>query len=295
MQSDQYPVTEDFQDYRDDGPAKTSTLAIVAFVLSLMLIIGCLIPAAPAIVTLIAVFAFISVLRSNGRKKGIAFASIALVISILASAFQIAIAYGAHRYAQSLSNTTGVIGYAQAGDFDATRSMFSSSLSADLQDDKISSFGALVTDNVGEYQGTPQGLWDFYVSANKDIENTIPNDHLQTVYEYMMENVFSGQPINLVPTFYDNGPALTVLIGETGSNPFNQKLLNVIVVGPDGYVVSMFDSPLTDQLNSLGTEAPPAIDANTGEGDSALPPSGDESGSDETTTEEEEPPADTGG
>lgn len=254
MANDPYGASADFNEhYVDSGPPRTSTLAIVSFVLSLMLIIGCFIPGVPAIVTIVSVIALIFVLRSNGRLKGTAFASIALVISILASGFQLALLYGAQRYVQSLSESSRVIEYAQAGDFDAARSLFSPALASEVTDERLASFASSIQNDIGTYQGTPTGLWNYW-QESKAIGKVIPQNQTQTVYKYIIDNAFSGSPINLVPSRFDTGPAVTIIFGEPGSNPFNQKLINVIVIDADGDVISLLDSNLNDLLVD---EAPP--------------------------------------
>lgn len=263
MQNDQYAATADFQDYRDDGPPKTSVLAILSLVCSLV----CFIPGLSAIGALLGVFGLIRITSSNGRIKGtglaIAGVAIGVIVSLIWIGGAIAVQQGAKQYLQMST----VIADIDSGSYDSARGQLTSATKPFATDEAFEQFKAKYEADAGAFAGRPQGIGELFASLGALGQAQDPN-RAPRVYPQQAP----------VPGKFDNGDRwIIVSLSSSEQNAAGNfpALDNVGVWLSDDSLLWLIDPDV------LATGIAPAIE--------------DESGSEDSATDEEETPADTGG
>lgn len=259
MPNDPYSAAADFNEhYADSGPPRTSVLAILSLVLSLI----CFIPGLSAIGSLLGVFALLGISASKGRVKGtglaIAGIAVGLVISLLWIGGAVAIQQGSKQYLKM----NDILADVESGSYDAARGYLSSSTRPLATDEAFETFKAAYLADAGAYQGDPQGLWQLLKTFGEIGQNQDPNT---------VAKPYGGNQAP-VPGIFLNGPRW-VFVGMSSTGEQNAAgtfiaLDNVAVWLSDGTMLWLVD-PAVQQAGT-----PPA--GVNGSGDPAQAPTDEE-------------------
>lgn len=253
--------TSDFGSHVPTEPARTSVLAIVAFVVSLVSIVGCCVPGLPAVGALLGVFALITISKSRGAVKGNGFAIAALVIGILLSVVQTVGLIVANQGFGQIGSLSTSVDDLEAGRFAEVRTQFPGVPDAELTDDTLSDFRDRYTADAGAFQSSPDSLFSL-IGAYLESGQTLQKMQ-QPNWPYPNETI-------PWPATFDNGEGFVLFIADETASASGvvMPLSNLGVIAPSGTVYWLL---------------PPGGSGQTGGGTPALPgdaDGGDEPGSD---------------
>lgn len=194
MTNDPYATTADFNEhYADSGPPRTSVLAILSLVCSLI----CFIPGLSAIGSLLGVFALLGISASKGRVKGtglaIAGIAVGLIVSLLWIGGAVAIQQGAKQYIKM----TDIVKDIDSGSYDSARGQLSTATRPFATDEAFDAFKAAYEADAGQFQGSPQGLMDLFKALGQLGQAQDPNTAPSRPY---------GTNQAPVPGNFQNGP-----------------------------------------------------------------------------------------
>ncbi len=265
MGNDTYGASADFNEhYVDAGPPRTSVLAILSLVCSLI----CFIPGLSAIGSLFGVFALLGISASKGRVKGTGLAIAGIAVGVIVSLLWIGSAIAIQQGAKQYLKMTDVFVDIDSGSYDSARGYLSSSTRPLATDDAFEAFKATYMDDAGQYQGSPEGIWQLIKTFGTLGQSQDPNA-VQKTY---------GRDQAPVPALFQNGPRwIFVAIDQSEGNDAGtfRALTNVGYWHSDGSLKWLVDP---DALRAGGAA-----------------PAASESDEDSQDAPAEEPPADTGG
>lgn len=139
---------------------RTSIMAVVSFVCSLICCIPILTGMLGAFLGVIALFL---IGNSKGRLKGrgLAFAGVAL--GLLSSLAWIGLAMGMVRFlGGTVNHGTTAFEAIDAGEVDDARAVFMPSLDQSISDEQIEIFGAMVSEDYGAFVAGPKSFWEYF-------------------------------------------------------------------------------------------------------------------------------------
>ena len=237
---------------------RTSVLAIVALVLSLV----CIIPGFGLLGAVLAVIALIMISGSNGRLGGRGLAIAALIIGLLVSAVWVGGAMlmveGGKQFTKMFSgNTVLLLQAAESGDYTTARSKLDPSVASSVSDADFARFVSGYTGTLGKYKSAPSGLFDL-ISAYANVGP-------------MMQGM-QGQNQGMVPlpVQFDNGWGVVVLqLNQAGGGP-NMAPLNVEVLAGAGTGWKLYDPAAAapavapDATKQLPDESKPQVPTTPG-------------------------------
>ncbi len=281
MTNDPYASSADFNEhYADAGPPRTSVLAILSLVCSLI----CFIPGLSAIGSLLGVFALLGISASKGRVKGTGLAIAGIAVGVVVSLIWFGIAIAAQKGASQYISFGQVISDVDAGSYDAARGQLVNAARPLATDERLAAFKAEYEADAGSIQGWPSGfvqVFQDFMSLGKAGQQP---DNSRIPY---------GDPIPL-PGRFDNGVRIVWVIldqgGQLDDAGRKPAIINIGVQAQDNSVAWIVDP---DELRAARTGTPAATP-----GDGAVDgQAGDEAGEagDAGETVEEEVPSDTGG
>jgi hypothetical protein len=155
MSRNPYQQTADFGPSLSVPAERTSTLAIISLVLSLI----CFVPGLPTLGSLLGVFALIGISSSQGRIKGTGLALAGIILGLLFSMAQIGLALGGNILVnQYASIAAAPLASAEAGDSAALRAALAPETAAVLTDEDIAAFKAAYTAEAGAYDKSIRGI-----------------------------------------------------------------------------------------------------------------------------------------
>jgi hypothetical protein len=154
MNTNPYSATADFGSSMPSEPPRTSIMAILSLVASLV----CFIPGLPTIGSVLGVFALIGISSSKGRVKGTGLAVAGIVIGLLFSMLQIGLALGANAVMKEYAKFGEPMLLVESGDTAQFRKYLSSDVDAVVTDADIAAFKAAFAADAGAFEGVPKGL-----------------------------------------------------------------------------------------------------------------------------------------
>ncbi|HED52891.1 MAG TPA: DUF4190 domain-containing protein [Phycisphaerales bacterium] len=158
MNQNPYEAGADFSEHRYDEPPRTSLLAIMSLVCSLV----CFIPGLSAIGSLLGVFALLGISKSEGRVKGTGLAVAGIVVGMLVTVIWFVVVIGMQKAMSQYTNLGQAITDIEAGDLSALRGELSSSTQAVLTDEMVADFKAAYTADGGAFVEWPQGMLQIF-------------------------------------------------------------------------------------------------------------------------------------
>ena len=222
--------TSDFGSEMPVGPSKTSTLAIVAFVVALISIVGCCVPGLPAIGALLGVFAIIKIGKSNGRLTGNGFAIAALVIGLLMSVIQTVAWVAMNGAAAQSSQLNAPVDAIEADDFATARAQFRTIPAEARTDQVMIDFKAAYTADVGSFQSSPDSL--FALMGAYAGNGQVLQQMQQPSWPYPNQTI-------PWPATFANGEGFVLYIpdeGAAGTSGVTMPLSNLGVAAPSGNI-----------------------------------------------------------
>ncbi|MEO1583259.1 MAG: DUF4190 domain-containing protein [Planctomycetota bacterium] len=236
--------SSDFGSAMPPAPSRISLLAIGSLVLSLV----CCIPGLPTLGSVLGVFSLISITKNGPALRGKALAIIAIVLGTILSIGQVVLAIGAAQQTAATRDRLEIVADAQAGDHEAVRRLFDSSVSPTAEE--IDAFGARVTEVVGAWQGTEQNLVKFYLES-VTFQQYVTPEALAGFSQAAFDRAFSGQQPTAGLATFDQGKAAIIIEHDAGGAGFTRGATDVIVLAPDGDVISMLDGAIAQQILSI--------------------------------------------
>lgn len=269
MTNDPYATSSDFNEhYADAGPPRTSVLAILSLVCSLI----CFIPGLSAIGSLLGVFALLGISASKGRVKGtglaIAGIAVGVVISLLWIGGAVAIQQGSKQYVKMTEVMTDI----DSGSYDAARGYLSRSVRPLATDEAFENFKAAYEADAGQYKGHPTGVWPLIKSLAELGKIQDPNS--------VPSKPYGGNQAPVPGEFQNGSRWIFVGMNKNEKNDAGTFLTldNIAIWQSDGTLTWLID-PKSQPVSSGNAASTP------NEGDAEV----------EGNTDTEEVPADSGG
>ncbi|MEM8756309.1 MAG: hypothetical protein AAGF47_00825 [Planctomycetota bacterium] len=148
------PPASDFGSDFPSEPARTSVLAILSLLFSLV----CFIPGLSTLGSVLGVFAIIGIAKSRGRVKGTGLAVAGVVVGLLVTVLWIGLAIGTSQALQQYAGLGVVVAKIQDGDEAAVRSELAQATRDALTSADIEAFRAAYQADAGSYTGVPAGI-----------------------------------------------------------------------------------------------------------------------------------------
>ncbi len=267
-QSMQRPAqASDFGSQMPSGPARTSVLAILSLLFSLV----CFIPGLSTIGSVLGVFAIIGISRSRGRVKGVGLAVAGIVIGLLVTIIWIGLAIGINQGLQQYATLGSIVADVQDGDEPAVRSRLASATNERLTSADIAAFEAAYQADAGAYEGVPTGIGPLFSSFSELGQAGGQPDPSRVPYT---------NPVPL-PGSFENGTRLmwiALSTSEKDSSGLGPAFVNIGIELSDGTIAWLIDP------QTLGSGSAPIAPLEAGDTE-AEPGEQPETAPDEATDE----------
>lgn len=234
MANDPYAASADFNEhYVDNGPPRTSVLAILSLVFSLI----CFIPGLSAIGSLFGVFALLGISASKGRVKGTGLAVSGIAIGIVVSLVWFGGAYAMQKALSQYTAFGQVITDVDSGSYDSARGLLSTDTRALADDATLESFKTAYEADAGPLVGWPKGITGIFSSFAELGKSGSQPDASKLPYGDAMP----------LPGKFDTGARLVWVVldkdelNTAGNLP---AIINVAVEGADGSLIWLVDPDL---------------------------------------------------
>lgn len=272
MANDPYAASADFNEhYAESGPPRTSVLAILSLVLSLI----CFIPGLSAIGSLLGVFALLGISASKGRVKGTGLAISGIAIGIVVSLLWFVAAYAMQKGLSQYTAFGQVITDVDSGSYDAARGLLTKETRVLADDATLETFKNAYEAEAGKLVGWPKGITGVFSSFAELGQSGNQPDASKLPYANAMP----------LPGKFSNGARLVWVIldqqGQLNDAGTLPAIINVAIESDDGTLIWLVDP----DVQRAGASAPTGADTETG---AELEPET------EATPEPEPEPVDTG-
>lgn len=235
-------------EFGDQPQARTSVLAIISLVLS---VIGCvcfIIPGPGALAMAIGGIAILLIMASHGRVRGIGFAATAVCLGLLQTIVFFVILLGVYQPIMGGWNNTvvapvnDVLVALEKKDAKAARALLTPRAQAAISEEMLTEFAAKYQARLGAYKGVPENPLDIW-TAYKSIAPAMK----------VMQNGPGGNPQqNMIPLpgTFERGNALIILqldnAGFNGQRPpasttIRMPVLNIGIASNDGTEIWILD------------------------------------------------------
>ncbi|MFI4917902.1 MAG: hypothetical protein ACIAS6_15520 [Phycisphaerales bacterium JB060] len=269
MSDNPYAQPQDFASGPEYLEPKTSFLAIFAFIVSLLGLLGCCIPGIGPLGLLLGVLALVLISMSGGRKKGGGLAIAAIIIGLIAGAINIATLLAASWVAEKYAGQADVIPAIERGEADAVRGYLTSDAASDLTDARVAEVQRELAADWGPSRARAQGmleLWGQFRTAGPVVESGME--------EAMAEYPQGAYQVMPVPIEFENGLGYVFMVSSPGQPTFPPAAENMAFLRSDGTLLWLLPPP-----SAQGTPAP-ALPGDPGDSPDASDPGsgGDEPG-----------------
>ena len=217
---------------------KTSALAVIAFVISLVGLIACCIPGVGPLGLLLGVLALVMIGASGGRKKGGGFAIAAIIMGLIAGVINIAFVWGAMWTADRYASQAEVVTAIEANDADAVRGYLTSGAAAELTEARVAEIQAALAADWGASRERAQGALDLLGMLRK-ADAAVAN----AVQDVQAEYPPSSYQTMPVPLNFDNGLGYIFVVSGVGQQSFPPLSENIAFLRPDGTVLWLLPPP----------------------------------------------------
>jgi hypothetical protein len=217
-------------------PPRTSVLAIVALILSLI----CLIPGFGTLGVILGVISLLLISGSQGRVSGTGLAVTAIVLGLLVSVVQVGIVVGVNQFVGVARNKLFLpvnqsFAAFDAGDVAAARKVLTPAANLKVSDEQFTAFRAAYQAELGAFKGIPDGI----LSIFKAYTQFGPN-----MQKYQGK---PGQPPAMIPipAIFERGTALVILqVDPAGPGPGGSDevpVLDILIETTDGKTIKLSD------------------------------------------------------
>ncbi|MDX2132150.1 MAG: DUF4190 domain-containing protein [Planctomycetota bacterium] len=223
-------------------PTRTSIAAILSLVCGVLGLIACCIPVvSPALGVvglLFAVFAFLSIGRSNGAVGGRGIAVGGLVCSIVTVVLGIFMVFGMNMVVNMIGAYGKVVEMAQSDDTTGLSEALSSGTASAITPEDIENFKAESGGSLGKYQRVTPGMMALFGSFGKlgPIAGSIPSQYQQGG---------SGYTMLPMPGEFEKGKGLIIVVVNQGEQTPQWQMGKVVNIGvaPDGGPITWLVDP----------------------------------------------------
>lgn len=250
---------------------KTSILAVMAFVISLVGLVACCIPGVGPLGLLLGVLALVMISTSGGRKKGGGFAIAAIVIGLVAGLINIALIWGASLGGKQWAEMGIVMVEVEDRNLVAVQNRLVSAQAQNLSQAQLDAFAASINADYGAMQERPKGLMDA-VGLIMEVGQRMQNAQTDVQGDYPQSS-YGVVPLALR---YERGPVLVLLVVPGSAQSGGVAYSNIGYYNPNGDVVWLLPTP-----SGQGMTAPPVGSLPT------APPDGHADGGEEGEPAEE--------
>jgi hypothetical protein len=237
-------------DFVDPVQSRTSIMAIIGLVISIVGCIACIIPGPGAVAAILGGLAIFFIARSSGRLRGLGLAITAIVLGLVQSIGWIAItagiasAFGGYQR-QFCAPAGQLITAIEHADVQGARALLTKGANAAIGDDDLRDFAKKYRTSLGTLQQTPHSAWE----ALTMFTDTGPD-----------RNKARGNAVP-VPARFSNGMALVMVVVDPAAmhNPSTaaQSLANIGVVAADGTEIWLIDPVQTNGTSPGGPGSAP--------------------------------------
>ncbi len=248
---DQYPSDPAYQQLA--GPERSSVMAIVSFIVSVISMVTCCVPLIGGVLGTIAIvgssISMISIRRSDGRLGGTGLAVAGLILGIIATFLNVATIIGVNTAVQGFNaDMSALMTAMEAKDWDAARTVLSAEPGHSATDQEFELFYDAYHAAHGDFDATAKGLGEFFplwAGAAKSISNPP-----------------QGQNLMPWPVRFANGPTLLFIHFDQGSSAWPPDFANIGFVAPGDSRVVWLTTNYAGGPASVPSVTPPP-----GEGD----------------------------
>lgn len=222
--------SSDFGSQMPSGPARTSVLAILSLLFSLV----CFIPGLSTIGSVLGVFAIIGIAKSGGRVKGTGLAVAGMIVGLLVTIIWIGLGIGISQRLQQYATLGAVVAEIQDDDEPAVRARLTASANEQLTAADLAAFKAEFQADAGTYQGVPTGIGPMFASFSEIGQAGTQPDPARIPYQ---------NPVPL-PGNFDNGSRLMWIVidpEEVPSSGVGPAYINVAIELSDGTIAWLID------------------------------------------------------
>jgi len=240
------PYANDAGGFDDlDGPQRTSAMAVVSLVMSLV----CCIPGLGLLGAAFGVVALMGIGRSRGRVGGKGMAMAGIIVGVLMTVAWISFAattVSAFKKAaeQFYSPLNQMMTEIEAGDYDAARAVFPGAPIASATDEQFEAFRASYQAELGSFDSIPTDLMEIF------------NMYLEVGQQMQGMQQPQGGQVVIAPVpavFVGNGPTVMIVrINPNQASGGGDPIVDISVVLPDSSELSLVPQGL-----SAAPSAPP--------------------------------------
>ena len=217
-------------------PPRTSVLAIVALILSLI----CLIPGFGTLGVILGVISLLLISGSQGRVSGTGLAVTAIVLGLLVSVVQVGIVVGVNQALGIFKNkllapVNQSFTAFDTGDIAAARKVLTPAANLKVSDEQFTAFRAAYQAELGAFKGVPDGIVSTFQAYAKFSTN---------MEKYQGK---PGQPPAMIPipAIFERGTALVILqVDPAGAGPGSNDevpVLDILIETTDGKTIKLSD------------------------------------------------------
>ncbi|MEM9662044.1 MAG: DUF4190 domain-containing protein [Planctomycetota bacterium] len=221
--------SSDFGSSMPSGPARTSVLAILSLLFSLV----CFIPGLSTIGSVLGVFAIIGISSSKGRVKGTGLAVAGIVIGLLVTIIWIGLAIGVNQGLQQYATFGSIVADVQDGGEPAVRARLAAETNEAITSADLEAFEAAYRADAGAYTGVPTGIGPLFGSFRDLAESGSAPDNSAIPY---------GSPIPLPGNFENGSRLMWIALSRTEQNAAGTPaFINFGIELSDGTIAWLID------------------------------------------------------
>ena len=242
-------------DFIDPTPKRTSVMAIIGLVISIVGCVACIVPGPGAIAAIVGGLGVFFIARSSGRLTGMGLAITAIVLGLFQSVACIALLTGLAQVNAQAGKAFFVpvgqmMGAIERGDTAGARVLLTTEASAAISDDMIKDFAKRYQATTGAFQKTPENVWET-LTMMIELGKSAKAQKKSRGGRGPIIQPHGGEPQFPIPARFANGSAFVmvemdpVAMGQQGQK---KSLLNVGVVTLDGTEIWLLDTAKADKL-----------------------------------------------
>lgn len=258
-----YPSERRREEFGLEEPQRMSILAV----LSLICAVVCCIPGLGILAFVFGALALAGISKSQGRVTGKALAGIGMGLGLIATVIWIALAIGAAQAwrtytTQMVGGTSQMMQTLSDGDIAGARLHLLEPATADLTDDDIAAFAAIVRRDFGGFVGAPTGISEMMEGF---------------AAAYGQGGVRSGggnqEPAIPIAVNFENGPTLVHIVIDADSFASSKiRVEDLFVVLKNGKALTLRkDGPASDAAVGMGFDPVHSSEVGAGEAAPATP------------------------
>ena len=242
-------------DFIDPTPSRTSVMAIIGLVVSIVGCIGCIIPGPGAFAAILGGLGVFFIARSSGRLTGMGLAITAIVLGLFQSVAWIALFTGFQQMntqagKQFFAPVGQMMSAIEKGDTAGARVLLTKEANAAITDEMIKDFAKQYRASTGAFQKTPESVWET-ITMSIELGKSAKSQKGTRGGRGPMIQPRGGEPQIPIPARFAQGSAFVMVVmdpvamGQTGQK---NSLINVAVMTLDGKEIWLLDPAKAGKL-----------------------------------------------